>query len=418
MRYTLSGKPKSIFNTQFNTMSSLDNPAPPAVARPLLPPSRPPNRLPLLLLLLLGVILLAFLPVLIGQIEYARTRAEVRALNDALPETNLKALSKAFTLIYRKVKPSVVHIDTHRGLNARRSSLDIGTIFGGTTQQYDQQGEASGVIVDEAGYIVTNLHVVKGAPEVSVVLENGQRYTAEVIGIDPAIDLAVLKIDAKNLTAAQWGDSSKLEVGEMVWAIGSPFGLDQTVTAGIVSAIGRHEDDQGPKQDLEFLQTDVAINPGSSGGPLVDIEGNVVGINAAILGSTYQGISFAIPSNQARKAYEQIRARLPVIRGYLGVNLKTVMLTDARFEQLPAGQTTVVLVNAVSSGSPAEKAHILPNDIILQWNNKPVSNEEELVRTVAQSQVGKMVPVLVYRNGKELTLNVEVMQRPAQLEDQ
>ena len=327
-----------------------------------------------------------------GQIEYSRTRGELKALREALPEMNLKSLSKAFTLVYRKVKPSVVHINTRRRLNTRKSPLDV-TFLGGRTQQYEQQGEASGVIVDEAGYIVTNLHVVKDAPEVSVTLDNGQQFPAEVIGIDPAIDLAVLKIDAKNLSAAQWGDSSKLEVGEMVWAIGSPYGLDQTVTAGIISAIGRREDDKSTTQDLGFLQTDVAINPGSSGGPLVDIEGNVVGINAAILGSSYQGISFAIPSNQARKAYEQIRAKLPVLRGYLGVNLGTVTLADARLVQLPAGQSTAVFVNAVSSGSPAEKAHIEPYDIILQWDNKPVSNDQQLVSMVAQSDVGKTVPV-------------------------
>ena len=320
-------------------MSSLDNPASPVVAGSPQPPSRPSNRLPLLLLLLLGIIVLAYLPVLMGQIEYSRSARRVESLCEALPEMNLKSLSKAFTLVYRKVKPSVVHINTRRGLNTRRSPLDVGTLLGGKTQQYEQQGEASGVIVDEAGYIVTNLHVVKGAPEVSVTLDNGQKYDAEVIGIDPAIDLAVLKIDATDLSAAQWGDSSKLEVGEMVWAIGSPYGLDQTVTAGIISAIGRREDDKSPTQGLGFLQTDVAINPGSSGGPLVDIEGNVVGINAAILGNSYQGISFAIPSNQARKAYEQIRAKLPVLRGYLGVNLGTVTLADARLVQLPAGQT-------------------------------------------------------------------------------
>jgi len=413
MRYTLSSKSKSIFNTQFNIMSSLDNPATPIAARPPQPPGRSPNRLPLLLLLLLGVILLAFLPVLIGQIEYARTRAEVRALNEALPEMNLKALSKAFTLVYRKVKPSVVHINTQRELRTRQSPF--GSIFGNKTQEYKEQGEASGVIVDEAGYIVTNLHVVEDASKIEVTLDDGRTYPAEVLGTDPAIDLAVLKIDAAGLTSARWGDSSNLEVGEMVWAIGSPYGLDQTITSGIVSAKGRHEDAQDPKQ--EFLQTDVAINPGSSGGPLIDVQGNVVGINAAILGRTYQGISFAIPSNKARKAYEEIRANLPVMRGYLGVNLGTATLADSRIVQLPPGQSSAAVVMAVSSNSPAEKAGIEPYDVILQWDNKPITDGLELTLMVAQTQVGKIVPVKIYRDGKEITLNVEVVQRPAQLRD-
>ena len=305
-------------NTTINPpghMDTLPNSAVPAAASnsPRQIPQRGPNRLPLLLLLLLGIIILAFLPALIERIEYARTRGEVRALQEGLPQLDLKSLSKAFSLVYRKVKPSVVHIDTRREIQARQNRS--GWRFDGGPAAIEEQGQASGVIVDADGYILTNLHVIDGASEVSVTLEDGRSFPAEVVGFDPGMDLAVLKINASGLTAATWGDSDKLDVGEMVWAIGNPYGLDQTVTAGIVSAKGRREF-EGTKPIQEFLQTDVAINPGSSGGPLVDVQGDVVGINSAIFGRTYQGISFAIPSNLAEIGLRGAAEKRPSDSGF------------------------------------------------------------------------------------------------------
>jgi serine protease Do len=366
-----------------------------------------------LLLILLGVIVLAALPMLFGEIEYARTKKEVQAIKESLPELNLKALSKAFTLVYRKVSPTVVHIDTHRELKARRDMF--GGMFEGGTRSFEQQGEASGFIVDPAGYVITNLHVVEGATEITVTLEDKRSFPAVAVGVDPAFDLAVLKIDATGLTASTWGNSDQLEVGEMVWAIGNPFDFDQTVTSGIVSAKGRElGNSKDPTQG--FLQTDVPINPGSSGGPLIDVDGDVVGINSAIFGHTYQGISFAIPSNVAKKVYEKIRSNEKVVRGYLGVGLQAVTPAMAAQLQLPADRQGGALVKAVTGSSPAEKAGLEPGDVIVEWNHQSVSEDRELRLLIARSPVGSKVPVKLFRDGKELTLEVEVVERPAQLQ--
>jgi serine protease Do len=390
-----------------NSTAPSANPSPP---RQL--PERAPGRLPLLLLLLLGVIVLAFVPTLIERIEYSRTRGEVRALQEALPQLNLKSLSKAFSLVYREVKPSVVHIDTRREIQARPSRFGWMMNDGGP-QAIEETGQASGVIVDAAGYILTNLHVVDDAAEVNVTLEDGRSFPAEIVGSDPGMDLAVLKINASGLTAATWGDSDKLDVGEMVWAIGNPYGLDQTVTAGIVSAKGRRDFD-GANAFKEFLQTDVAINPGSSGGPLVDVQGDVVGINSAIFGRTYQGISFAIPSNLARSVYEQIRKNGKVIRGFLGVRFKPLTPEDAALLQFPKDQPGGALIEKVTHGQPAEKAGIEPGDIIVSWNGQRVTDFKELQIFIARTEVGAKVPVKLFRNGQEMTLEAEVAERPPQ----
>ena len=391
-------------------MESYSNPDSSTALNPAM--QRRSNRLPFLLLILLGVIVLAALPMLMGEIEYARTKKEVQAIKESLPELNLKSLSKAFTLVYKKVKPTVVHINTHRELKAKRGMF--GGLWDSRTQSFEQQGEASGFIVDPAGYLLTNFHVVEDATEVTVTLEDKRTFTADVLGVDPGLDLAVIKIDASGLTAITWGDSDKLDVGEMVWAIGNPFDLDQTVTSGIVSAKGRRDlVEKNPLQ--EFLQTDVPINPGSSGGPLVDVDGDVVGINSAIVGRTYQGVSFAIPGNAARAAYDKIRAKDRVVRGYLGVGLATVTPAMAAQLQLPADRASGAVVVAVTGGSPAEKAGIEPGDVIVEFNGQPVNEDRELQLLIARSPVGSKVPVKLVRDGKTITLDVEVVERPEQL---
>ncbi|HEY2762335.1 MAG TPA: trypsin-like peptidase domain-containing protein [Pirellulales bacterium] len=373
-------------------------------------PSRPHNRLPLLLLLLLGVIALWYLPIFMERLEYRRTLGEVQALRESLPEANLKSLSKSFTLIYQKIKPSVVHIDTRREVRNRGNEFFGNGFFSGRPETLEEQGEASGLIVDPAGYLVTNYHVVEDAQEVNVVLYDGRGVAAEVVGVDPGIDLAVLKINASDLVAATWGDSDKLQVGEMVWAIGCPYGLDQTMTSGIVSAKGRH--DIGNNLYQEFLQTDVAINPGNSGGPLVDVTGNVVGINSAIFGATYQGISFAIPSNLAKDVYEKLRKEGRVIRGYLGVQLAPLTPKMATRLQLPPEVVNGALVELVHRGSPAEQAGIQPLDVIVKWNGQPVTNDGELRMMIARTSIGGKAPVMLYRDGEEKTLEVQVSERP------
>jgi serine protease Do len=366
--------------------------------------------LPLLLLLLLGVIALWYLPIFMERLEYRRTLGEVQALRESLPEANLKSLSKSFTLIYQKIKPSVVHIDTRREVRNRGNEFFGNGFFSGRPETLEEQGEASGLIVDPAGYLVTNYHVVEDAQEVNVVLYDGRGVAAEVVGVDPGIDLAVLKINASDLVAATWGDSDKLQVGEMVWAIGCPYGLDQTMTSGIVSAKGRH--DIGNNLYQEFLQTDVAINPGNSGGPLVDVTGNVVGINSAIFGATYQGISFAIPSNLAKDVYEKLRKEGRVIRGYLGVQLAPLTPKMATRLQLPPEVVNGALVELVHRGSPAEQAGIQPLDVIVKWNGQPVTNDGELRMMIARTSIGGKAPVMLYRDGEEKTLEVQVSERP------
>ncbi len=341
-----------------------------------------------------------------------RTKKEVQALKESLPELNLKSLSKAFTLVYRKVKPTVVHIDTHREFHTRRDPF--GGALGGEPRSFEQQGEASGFIVDPAGYMMTNFHVVRGATEITVTMEDKRTFKADVVGVDPGLDLAVVKIDATGLTAITWGDSDKLEVGEMVWAIGNPFGLDQTITSGIV----------GTKADAiwlriipyrNFCKPMYLLILVAAVDPLIDVDGDVVGIELGIVGETYRGISFAIPSNAAKQAYEKIRANTPVMRGYLGVNLEAVTPGMARL-QLPADRSGGALVKAVTGDSPAEKAGIEPGDVIVEWNGQPVTTDRELQLLIAHSPTGSKVPVKLFRGGKQTSLNVEVVERPPQLQ--
>jgi len=366
---------------------------------------RPPNRLPLLLLLLLGVIFLWYLPVLLERIEYSRTRGEVQAIKEALPGMDLKALSKSFALVYRKIKPSVVHIDTRR-LAETRDRFGLGAMFGNGAAV--EEGEGSGVIVDPAGYLVTSYHVVENASKITVKLDDGRSFPATVIGRDPAVDLAVLKINATGLTAADWGDSDKLEVGEMVWAIGSPYGLDQTITGGIISAKGRRE--LGSSVFQEFLQTDVALNPGNSGGPLVDVNGDIVGINSAIFGRAYQGISFAIPSNLAREAYETLREG-EIVRGDIGVSLVPLTPRIAHQVELPDDVTAGAVVWYVRPGSPAQAAGVRPGDVIVQWNGQAVKGDGELQALIARAPIGSKASVVLYRDGQEMTVETTVTPR-------
>ncbi len=196
----------------------------------------------------------------------------------------------------------------------------------------------------------------------------------------------------------------------MVWAVGNPFGLDQTITSGIVSAKERRG--FGPSAFQEFLQTDVAVNPGNSGGPLVDINGDVVGINTAIVGTSYQGISFAIPSNMAREVYEKLRTTGKVVRGYLGVQLIPLTSEVATRLKFPLDRIAGAVAVLVTRGSPAESAGMEPGDIVVEWNNQPVDDDGALRLMIARTAVGSTVPVKVYREGHDMTLQVKVAERP------
>jgi S1-C subfamily serine protease len=257
--------------------------------------------------------------------------------------------------------------------------------------------------------------VVGGVKTVQVRLSDHRTADATVVGSDPLTDIAVLKIDLGNLIAAEWGDSDKLEVSDFVWALGSPYGLEHSVTFGIVSAKSRRSGNYvsgSPYQ--EYLQTDAAVNPGNSGGPLVNIEGKIVGINAAIFGSSYQGISFSIPSALAREKYEELRTKGHIERAWLGI--EPLEVPDEIRSKYGLGQGQGVLVGTVEPKAPAGKNGIHPGDVILKWNDHFASDPTLLSRTIAATEIGSTAKlVLVRLNGeskKELSLNIPVERRP------
>ena len=275
--------------------------------------------------------------------------------------------------------------------------------------RFQQQGSGSGVLISPDGYIVTNDHVIKGADTVSVTLANQQEYEAKVVGRDPKTDLAVLKIESdQTLPAADLGDSDELNVGDWVVAIGNPFGLNHTVTSGIVSAKGRVIG-AGPYDD--FIQTDASINPGNSGGPLFDLSGKVVGINTAIIPHG-QGIGFAIPVNIAKSLVPQLVETGSVTRGYLGVSIQT--LTPSLVQALKLETRKGALVSDVLPKSPAAEAGIERGDVIMTFNGKGIDDSRDLAATVAATPVGEDAEVLVLRNGQRETLTLTVGTLPVQ----
>ena len=272
-----------------------------------------------------------------------------------------------------------------------------------TPRTHPSQGAGSGVIISEDGYILSNNHVVEGATEVSVTLANQQEYPAEVVGLDPKTDLAVLQIKApKDLPKATLGNSENLKVGDWVVAIGNPFGLNHTVTSGIVSAKGRVIG-AGPYDD--FIQTDASINPGNSGGPLFNMKGEVVGINTAIIPQG-QGIGFAIPVNTAKPLIPQLVEHGEVTRGYLGVNIQTI--TPELAKALEVAEQNGALVADVIADSPAQKAGIERGDIIINYNGQEIKDSHDLPVKVAATPVGEEVELTVLRDGKEKQLLLSV----------
>jgi serine protease Do len=273
-----------------------------------------------------------------------------------------------------------------------------------------EQSLGSGVIVDPSGLIVTNNHVIAQADEIKVLLGDKREFTGKLLGTDPKTDIAVIKIKAKDLTAAPWGDSDQLKVGEYVLAIGNPFGLNQTVTMGIISAVGRAN--VGIADYEDFIQTDAAINPGNSGGALVNVRGELIGINTAIFTRSggYMGVGFAVPSNMARVVMESLAETGKVIRGWLGVSIQDIDADLA--EKFGLDETRGALVGDVTEGSPAEKAGIRPGDVIVTYNGRSVESSTSLRNMVAQTNVGGEVKVKIIRDGKPKVLKVTVGEFP------
>ena len=274
-------------------------------------------------------------------------------------------------------------------------------------REYRQRSLGSGFIIGEDGYIVTNHHVVKDADTIVVKLEDGREYDAEVIGQDASTDLALIRIDAETaLPFLKIGDSDAVQVGEWVLAIGNPFGLDHTVTSGIVSAKGRFI---GAGQYDDFIQTDASINPGNSGGPLLDMDGMVVGINTAIVAGG-DGIGFAIPSSMAKGIIRQLQETGTVTRGWIGVGIQALDADLKDYYGIDRG----VLVNEVFSGQPAQEAGIAPNDIILSVNGEKVDSPRGLSRTVSGLPVGEDVTIEVFRDGETMEITVTIGKRDAE----
>lgn len=328
------------------------------------------------------------------------------------------ALSNTFREIAKVMKPTVVNISTVQKLKGvPEGSFKIpGFEFdtpespntpGQPPQPFKQRGTGSGVLITPNGYILTNNHVVGKADSIEVKLADGSKYKGKIVGKDELTDLAVVKIDVNNLPFANLGDSESMEQGDWVVAIGSPFGLEQTITAGIVSAKGRYV---GSTYN-EFIQTDASINPGNSGGPLVNMNGQIIGINTMIFSESggNQGIGFAIPSNLVRYIYDQLVKNGKVIRGYLGVTITEV--TPEKAKGLGLNTTEGALVNDVQPDTPASKAGIQSGDLIISFDGKTVKNQHELTDTVARTPVGKKVEVKFIRDGKTQLATIETAER-------
>jgi S1-C subfamily serine protease len=312
-------------------------------------------------------------------------------------------------MVSQVVGPSVVHINT------QGAETGVQLLNYRPRGRIPTEGQGSGIIVETSGYILTNWHVVRDATQINVSLPDGDKRLAKLIGHDGATDLAVLKIDGRNLTPANWGDSDKAQPGALVWAVGSPFGLEHTITSGILSAKDRAGLAGTPHQ--HFLQTDAAVNPGNSGGPLVDAGGQVIGVNTAIVGDSYQGISFAIPSNVAREIYDRIKNEGAIRRGWLGVQLEEMTPDLARQNGLsaPAGVFIASLVPE-PSGSPAARAGIQPADILIRWNDAAIIGRTDLQLLVAKTPIGSRAKIAVLRKGQELMLEVVVGERPQHID--
>lgn len=331
-----------------------------------------------------------------------------------------KAISPDFVELSKRLKPTVVNIRTVKNIKPKTGGRMQNPFFGNDLfgdlfgQFYGQQapqmprkqqGMGTGFIISADGYILTNNHVISGADEIMVKLSDGREIKAELKGADDKLDVALLKIsDAKPLPAAELGDSDALEVGEWVMAIGNPFGLAHTVTAGIVSAKGRVIG-SGPYDD--YIQTDASINPGNSGGPLFNSSGRVVGINTAIIANG-QGIGFAIPINMARQVVEQLKKTGKVVRGFLGVNFDGISPKLAKSLGLPSEKG--VIITQVEKGSPADLGGLKREDVIVEFDGRPVNSETDLPKLVAATPVGKQVNVVIYRKGKRLEISLKVGQ--------
>ncbi len=362
--------------------------------------------------------------VIVALMVLIATAWAVPASADPKAPAALESLGEAFVQVAEKVSPAVVNISASRK-SPHAFGKNKDPHFKGLPKEFEEffkrfrpdgpkefgpmQGTGSGFVISPDGFIVTNSHVVKDADEIKVTMADMKSYTAKVVGIDSESDLAVIQIQAKGLSTIKFGDSDKLRVGEIVVAVGNPFGLNRTVTQGIVSAKGRTN--VGIIEYEDFIQTDAAINPGNSGGPLVNIHGDVIGINTAIASRSggYQGIGFAIPSNAAQAIIDQLKGGGKVRRGLLGVNIQD--LNEALGKSYGRDNTDGALVSQVIKDSVAEKAGIHAGDIITEFNGEPVKNASHLKNMVGKVKPGSNAAITLVRDGKTMKINLKVGER-------
>ena len=335
-----------------------------------------------------------------------------------------ESLQMGFVDVAQQVRPAVVHLGTiQRAKNRRGPNLPQGNddpffrdffnqFFGSegpdSRSEFRRPGLSSGVIIDKRGLVLTNFHVVKGADEILIRLSDKREYRGQILGTDPKTDLAVVKFQPDHeLTVATLGNSDALRVGEWAIAIGNPFGLDQTVTVGVISATGRS--DVGIATYENFIQTDASINPGNSGGPLVNLKGQVIGVNTAIVAAG-QGIGFAIPINMVKRVVDQLVDKGKVVRGWLGVALQP--LSPDLAQSLGLEGTNGAVVGSTITGSPAAQAGLEQGDVIVAFDKTPVEDYRHVQRLVAEARVGKSVQLQIVRKKQKMDLTVTIAEVP------
>ncbi len=366
-------------------------------------------------LVLLGTVRL-LLPEMLEWCRYSWARGQLRAeyevAGQQLRQVSVNGLSQVSQLVGQRVSPSVIHINMRQDF-PNESLRELHSRLGGLDGFRVDQG--SGIVIDDQGHVVTNYHVIEGGGDIEVYLSDGRLVEAEVVGVDDRTDLAVLKIDADSLLPMVWGDSDQVSVGMPVWAVGSPFGLTGSVTFGILS--GKHRIDlttsrlkenvKGKPEYSDLMQSDVAINPGNSGGPLVNEKGEVIGINTAIIGDSFRGVSFAIPSNVVRRVCEKIIATGKMERGRLGIYM------DRNYHPKRDGEGVIgVRIIGFDQPSTGQDAGLQIGDILVEVDGRKVEDLSDVVRYVGEAYVGSEIKVVVNRDGQEYSFSVRLAPEP------
>jgi serine protease Do len=379
----------------------------------------------LMMVLTLLVVARWMVPSLVESLRYSwhsgQLRAEYELSDQRLRTVSLDSLADVSQLVSQRLGPSVVHVNL---LREPGTIQEFEKLYGSNNPSLRYEGQGSGFIVSPDGYILTNHHVVADAERIriEVTLSDGRCLPADVVGFDSKTDLAVLKVKATNLMPVEWGNSDSVGVGSPVWAVGSPYGLHQTVTFGIISGVHRL-DLRGTRYQENFrdsaygdlMQSDVAVNPGNSGGPLVNSKGQVVGVNAAILGESYRGISFSIPSRVAKRVADSLIGFGEVARGWLGVRMEELS-HEERFDSNGQAQPGV-RISGFPSGepSPARQAGLRVGDVIIEFQGKPVMSQSELMHLIGQCDAGSTASVVVRREAEPIELNVILAKRNTKL---